>query len=44
MDENLTINDNVDDEEHVLLDLDSIYGHIDIPPNAPYVLSVCCYT
>ncbi|GLT67308.1 hypothetical protein SLA2020_396260 [Shorea laevis] len=28
-----------DDEEHVLLDLDAVSGQVDIPPNAPYVLS-----
>lgn len=28
------------EEEYVLLDLDSAYSQFDIPPNAPYVLSV----
>lgn len=28
------------EEEYVLLDLESISNHIGIPPNAPYVLSV----
>ncbi|GMY31734.1 general transcription factor 3C polypeptide 6 isoform X1 [Fagus crenata] len=27
------------EEEFILLDLDSVSGQIDIPPNAPYVLS-----
>lgn len=30
-----------DDEEFVLLDLNVLDGTIDIPRNAPYVLSVC---
>ncbi|GMN44777.1 hypothetical protein TIFTF001_013980 [Ficus carica] len=30
---------NESEEEYVLLDLDSVYGQLDIPPNAPYVLS-----
>lgn len=29
-----------DEEEYVLLDLDAVSGQLDIPPNAPYVLSV----
>lgn len=29
-----------DEEEYVLLDLDDLAGKVDIPPNAPYVLSV----
>lgn len=29
-----------EEEEYVLLDLNSISAHIHIPPNAPYVLSV----
>jgi hypothetical protein len=29
-----------DEEEYVLLDLDGVYGLIDIPPNANYVLRV----
>ncbi|XAR68361.1 hypothetical protein NMG60_11003460 [Bertholletia excelsa] len=28
-----------DEEEYVLLDLDSVFGQAIIPPNAPYVLS-----
>ncbi|EXB76305.1 hypothetical protein L484_025663 [Morus notabilis] len=28
-----------DEDEYVLLDLDSVSGQLDIPPNAPYVLS-----
>ncbi|KAK9269479.1 hypothetical protein L1049_001254 [Liquidambar formosana] len=28
-----------DGEEYVLLDLDGVAGQVDIPPNAPYVLS-----
>ncbi|KAK2992982.1 hypothetical protein RJ640_004494 [Escallonia rubra] len=28
-----------EEEEYVLLDLDDVYGQVDIPPNAPYVLS-----
>ncbi|KAK3001663.1 hypothetical protein RJ639_021659, partial [Escallonia herrerae] len=27
------------EEEYVLLDLDDVYGQVDIPQNAPYVLS-----
>ena len=30
-----------DEEEFVLLDLSSVSGELDIPANAPYVLSVC---
>lgn len=30
-----------DEEEFALLDLDVLSGNFDIPPNAPYVLSVC---
>lgn len=33
-----------DQEEYVLLDLDSVSGLVDIPPNAKYVLSVCYST
>jgi len=29
-----------DEDEYVLLDLDGVYGLIDIPPNANYVLQV----
>ncbi|KAL6998387.1 hypothetical protein U1Q18_008513 [Sarracenia purpurea var. burkii] len=28
-----------DEEEYLLLDLDGVSGQVDIPPNAPYVLS-----
>ncbi|KAL0283971.1 UNVERIFIED_CONTAM: hypothetical protein Sangu_2855800 [Sesamum angustifolium] len=28
-----------EDEEYVLLDLDGVSDHVQIPPNAPYVLS-----
>ncbi|XP_065867252.1 uncharacterized protein [Euphorbia lathyris] len=28
-----------DEEEYVVLDLDAVSGQIDIPPNAPYVLT-----
>ncbi|KAB1217237.1 hypothetical protein CJ030_MR4G021084 [Morella rubra] len=31
--------DHEDEEEFVLLDLNSVSGQLDIPPNAPYVLS-----
>ncbi|KAL2495897.1 Transcription factor TFIIIC [Forsythia ovata] len=31
--------DDEEEEEYVLIDLDSVYADIDIPPNAPYVLS-----
>jgi len=31
---------NSNEEEYVLLDLDGVYGLIDIPPNANYVLQV----
>lgn len=34
---------NESEEEYVLLDLDSVYGQLDIPPNAPYVLSVSSF-
>lgn len=33
-----------DEDEYVLLDLDSVSGQLDIPPNAPYVLSVRFFT
>lgn len=29
-----------EDSEYVLLDLEAVRGQIDIPPNAPYTLSV----
>lgn len=32
-----------DEEEYVVLDLDAVSGHVDIPQNAPYVLTVCSY-
>ncbi|KAG4175767.1 hypothetical protein ERO13_A11G204100v2 [Gossypium hirsutum] len=32
-----------EDSEYVLLDLEAVRGQIDIPPNAPYTLSVNCY-
>ncbi|KAI5411946.1 uncharacterized protein LOC127086368 [Lathyrus oleraceus] len=38
MEENATPHDHEDQDEFVLLDLDSVYGLIDIPPNANYVL------
>lgn len=39
--ENLTNNGPAEDEEeYVLLDLDAVAGQVDIPGNAPYVLSV----
>ena len=33
-----------EEEEYVLLNLDEVRCHIDITPNAPYVLSVCFST
>eukprot|EP00257_Ricinus_communis_P027375 XP_025014789.1 uncharacterized protein LOC8288368 [Ricinus communis] len=30
-----------DEEEYVLIDLDAVSEQVEIPPNAPYVLSVC---
>ncbi|GKV15914.1 hypothetical protein SLEP1_g26647 [Rubroshorea leprosula] len=40
MDENLKVDVHQgDDEEYVLLDLDAVSEQVDIPPNAPYVLS-----
>ncbi|XP_050218372.1 uncharacterized protein LOC126669088 [Mercurialis annua] len=43
MEGNSTRPDNVEDEneeeEYVLLDLDAVSGQVEIPPNAPYVLS-----
>jgi hypothetical protein len=38
MEENATPHE--DQDEYVLLDLDGVYGLIDIPPNANYVLTV----
>ncbi|KAJ8754625.1 hypothetical protein K2173_010716 [Erythroxylum novogranatense] len=32
-------NHHEDEEEYILLDLDAVTAHIDIPPNAPYLLS-----
>lgn len=40
MEANATPHDHEDQDEFVLLDLDSVYGLIDIPPNANYVLRV----
>ncbi|KAK2368090.1 general transcription factor 3C polypeptide [Trifolium repens] len=37
MEENATPHE--DQDEYVLLDLDGVYGLIDIPPNANYVLT-----
>ncbi|XP_039686655.1 uncharacterized protein [Medicago truncatula] len=37
MEANATSND---EDEYVLLDLDGVYGLIDIPPNANYVLKI----
>ncbi|RVW93072.1 hypothetical protein CK203_031424 [Vitis vinifera] len=41
MEENLVQNESVEEEEeeYVLLNLDEVRGQVDIPPNAPYVLS-----
>ncbi|KAJ7948630.1 TFIIIC transcription factor [Quillaja saponaria] len=39
MDASSTPCEREDEEEYVLLDLDGIAGELDIPPNAPYVLS-----
>ena len=36
--------ENVKEEEYVLLNLDELRCHIDIAPNAPYVLFVCFST
>lgn len=47
MEENLAQKENVEEveeEEYVLLNLDEVRGRVDIPPNAPYVLSVCFWT
>lgn len=33
--------DHNQEEEYVLLDLDAVCGQVDIPPDEPYVLSVC---
>ena len=46
MEENLVQNESVEEEEeeYVLLNLDEVRGQVDIPPNAPYVLSVCFST
>ncbi|XP_034677608.1 uncharacterized protein LOC117908060 isoform X4 [Vitis riparia] len=42
MEENLVHNESVEEEEeeYVLLNLDEVRGQVDIPPNAPYVLSI----
>ncbi|KAL5730249.1 hypothetical protein ACHQM5_003094 [Ranunculus cassubicifolius] len=41
MEDNLKANDTVaeEEEEYVLLDLDAVCGQVNIPANAPYVLS-----
>ncbi|XP_028807523.1 general transcription factor 3C polypeptide 6-like isoform X2 [Neltuma alba] len=39
MDTNVSSHDHQDQEEYVLLDLDSVSGSLDIPPNAKYVLT-----
>ncbi|XP_062117492.1 uncharacterized protein LOC133831270 [Humulus lupulus] len=39
MEGNSVNHENDIEEEYVLLDLDSVSGQLDIPPNAPYVLS-----
>ncbi|KAJ9671690.1 hypothetical protein PVL29_025416 [Vitis rotundifolia] len=41
MEENLVHNESLEEEEeeYVLLNLDEVRGQVDIPPNAPYVLS-----
>lgn len=44
MDANVTSRDHQDQEEYVLLDLDSVSESFDIPPNAKYVLTVCYLT
>ena len=46
MEENLVHNESVEEEEeeYLLLNLDEVRGQVDIPPNAPYVLSVCFST
>ena len=43
MEENKKVDGHEEEEgepEYVLLDLDAVSGQIDIPPNAPYTLSV----
>lgn len=32
------------EEDHVLIDLDDIFGQVHINPNAPYVLSVMSFS
>ncbi|XP_030492680.2 uncharacterized protein LOC115708805 isoform X1 [Cannabis sativa] len=39
MEGNSVNHENDNEEEYVLLDLDSVSGQLDIPPDAPYVLS-----
>ncbi|XP_077228757.1 uncharacterized protein LOC143861748 [Tasmannia lanceolata] len=39
MDASTNQNEVMEDEDYVLLDLDGVCGQIDIPANAPYVLS-----
>ncbi|KAF5207856.1 hypothetical protein FRX31_002557, partial [Thalictrum thalictroides] len=42
MEDNPNKNENVleEEEEYVLLDLEAVYGQINIPAHTPYVLSV----
>lgn len=44
MEASVTPHDHNDQEEYLLLDLDSVSGQLDIPPNAKYVLTVSCLT
>ncbi|KAF7836739.1 general transcription factor 3C polypeptide 6-like isoform X1 [Senna tora] len=39
MEANVMPNDHKDQEEYILLDLDSVSGQLDIPPSAKYVLT-----
>ncbi|PON56109.1 TFIIIC transcription factor [Parasponia andersonii] len=39
MEANSVTHEDDNEEEYVLLDLDSVSGQLDIPPNAPYALS-----
>ncbi|PIA41292.1 hypothetical protein AQUCO_02300216v1 [Aquilegia coerulea] len=39
MEDNSNRNENVVEEEYVLLDLEAVYGQMNIPANTPYVLS-----
>ena len=36
--------DHDDEREFVLLDLNVVFGQLEISPNAPYVLYVCFYS